>query len=139
MRKTALFTLVVVLLLPAAANAGDDDLKQTIADLTGQTRDKERMDTLGAVKIEISDARTWLAAASNAVKESDEDKCRQLLTRIRLQLVLIDQLVGLSQIKARAEKLTKEIRDVHASVRSAKTELEQKQAKVRALKMANPG
>jgi chromosome segregation ATPase len=131
----ALTATLLLSALGGAARAGDADLKQAIADLSAQAKDKARMDTLGASKVELSHIGTWLDEASNAVKEEAEEKCRKALDRVRAQIALVDQQVALSQLEAKAKRLDAALADANKALSAAKRELEDKQAKMRAMKM----
>lgn len=124
--------------LPGSARADSADLKQAIADLSSQAKDKTRMDTLGASKVELSQIGTWLDEASNAVKEDEEQKCRKALDRSRAQLALIDQQIALSQLEAQAKQAESALAEAQREVAKAKRELDDKTAKARALKMSQP-
>lgn len=139
MRMRVLFPAVLVLLavLAPAALAEDADLKQTIADLTAQARDKERLDTRGAVKIELNQMRTWISEAQNAVDEKKEKLCRQIFDRVRAQLKLVDELVALSQVEAEAKRLDQGLASARKAAEAAKRKLEDRQAQLRALKITN--
>jgi multidrug resistance efflux pump len=138
--RTALVIAIVALLGALVGDARGDaaDLKQANADLSSQAKDKTRMDTLGAAKIELSQIGTWLDEASNAVKEDDEEKCRKALDRIRAQLALVDQQVALSQLEGRAKQLDAAVAEARKAGAAAKRELEDKQAKLRAIKITQP-
>jgi hypothetical protein len=130
--------LALLTTLPGPARGDATDLKQTIADLSSQAKDKTRMDTLGVAKIELSQVRTWLDDASNAVKEDEEEKCRKALDRIRAQIELVDQLVVLSQLEAQAKRVAAALAKAEKALSEAQRELEDKRAKVRALRMTQP-
>lgn len=127
--------LLLPLLLIAVAGAETADLEQTVTDLNSQTDDKERMDTLGSSKVEINQIRTWLSDAANAIKEEDETKCRKVFERARIQLKLIDEQVALSKLDEQARGLEQQVSAIKQKADAAKRQLEEKQAKLRALKM----
>lgn len=125
-----------VLLLAGAAWAEEGDLKQTVSDLTSQTADKEKMDALGATRVELSQIRGWLNDATNAIKEEAEAKTRRLFELVRAQLKLVDELVALSKLEDEASKIEQQMSAVKQKLSTAKNELDEKKAKLRALKMA---
>lgn len=125
----------LVLLLASPALAEEDDLQQTVSDLTSQTTDKEKMDTLGATRVELSQIRGWLNDATNAIKEEAKGKTRRLFELVRAQLKLVDELVALSKIDDEASRLQQQISQVKAKLSASKSELEEKKATLRALKM----
>lgn len=127
--------MLLLTALPGQARGDAADLQQAITDLSSQAKDKARMDTLGAAKIELSQIGTWLDDASNAVKEEDEEKCRKALDRIRAQIALVDQLIALSQLDAKAKQVESALAEAKKAVSVAKRELEDKTARARALKM----
>jgi hypothetical protein len=131
--------LAVLLLLVASAPAlaADADLKQTVTDLSAQTDDKERLDTAGAVKVEISQLRTWLNEATNAIKEDKEKICRELFERSRAQLKLVDQLAALAQLENEAKKLEDAVSSARKGMQAARRKLEDKQVQLRALSITN--
>jgi len=124
-----------VLLLAGPAFAGEGDLQQTVSDLTSQTADKEKMDDLGATRVELSQVRGWLNDATNAIKEEAEGTTRRLFELVRAQLTLIDELTALSKVEDEASRLLQQISQVKATLSAAKSELDEKKAKLRALKM----
>jgi len=130
-----LAALSLVLLLAAPARAEESDMKHTVLDLTAQASDKEKMDSLGATKVELSQIRGWLNDATNAIKEEAEKKTKRLFELVRAQLVLVQELVSQSKIKDEADKLEQEVSQVRQKAAAAKHTLEEKQAQVRALKM----
>jgi replicative DNA helicase len=134
MRKLIAGAFVLLLAGPALGEEGD--LKQTVSDLTSQTTDKEKMDALGATRVELSQVRGWLNDATNAIKEEAEAKTRRLFELVRAQLKLVDELVALSKLEDEASKLTAQISAVKQKLSTAKNELDEKKAKLRALKMA---
>ena len=138
--RGALLLGVVAALGAIAGDARGDaaDLKQAIADLSSQAKDKTRMDTLGAAKIELSQVGSWIDEASNAVQEKAEKKCRTALDRIRAQLVLVDQRIALSQLEAQAQQLETSLAEAKKASAAAKRELEDKQAKLRAIRITQP-
>jgi 6-pyruvoyl-tetrahydropterin synthase len=129
--------LVMLATVVPAALAEDADLKQTTADLTAQSRDKERLDTRGAVKIELDQIRTWLSEAQNAINEKKEKLCREIFDRVRAQLKLVDELVALSQLEAEAKRLEQGLANARKAAANAKSKLEERQAQLRALKITN--
>jgi len=137
--RTCTCTLLLLLLSASAARAQDEDLPQTIADLSSQTADKERLDTLGTARVEINQIRVWLTEAKNAVKEEEEETCRMILNRVRAQLRLVDELVLLSQLKADLGRLEEALATAKKVVLSAKKNLEEKLAKIRAMKAMKGG
>ena len=140
MRTRVILPAVVLVVLAAtvpAALAEDADLKQTIADLTAQSRDKERLDARGAVKIELNQIRTWISEAQNAIDEKKEKLCREIFDRVRAQLRLVDELVALSQLEAEARRLEQGLASARNGAAAAKRKLEDRQAQLRALKITN--
>jgi hypothetical protein len=133
-RFTTVFALVLAL-MAAPAQAEDADLQQTLSDLTSQTADKEKMDTLGATRVELSQTRGWLDAATNAIKEEAEEKCRRFFDLVRAQLKLLDELIALSKLEEEANQLDQAIAAAEQNFRAAKSQLEDKQAQIRALKI----
>ena len=125
----------LVLLLTGPAFAGEGDLQQTVSDLTSQTADKEKMDDLGATRVELSQVRGWLNDATNAIKEEAEGTTRRLFELVRAQLTLIDELTALSKVEDEASRLLQQISQVKATLSAAKSELDEKKAKLRALKL----
>jgi chromosome segregation ATPase len=133
-RFTTLFALVLAL-MAAPAQAEDADLQQTLSDLTSQTADKEKMDTLGATRVELSQTRGWLDAATNAIKEEAEEKCRRFFDLVRAQLKLLDELIALSKLEEEANQLDQAIAAAEQNFQAARSQLEEKQAQIRAMKM----
>jgi chromosome segregation ATPase len=133
-RFTTVFALVLAL-MAAPAQAEDADLQQTLSDLTSQTADKEKMDTLGATRVELSQTRGWLDAATNAIKEEAEEKCRRFFDLVRAQLKLLDELIALSKLEEEANQLDQAIAAAQQNFQAAKSQLEDKQAQIRALKI----
>jgi len=124
-----------LLSLSATALAEDDDLNRTVSDLSGQAGDKEKMDALGAAKIEISQMRGWLDAAVNAIKEDTKQKARRMFELVRAQLTLVDGLVSLSKAKDELNRLEQESSRARQALGKAKNKLEEKRAELRALKI----
>ncbi len=137
--RTCLLSLMLLLLSAPAAWAQDEDLPQTIADLSSQTADKERLDTLGTARIEINQIRVWLTEATNAIKEDEEEMCRLILQRVRAQLRLVDELILQSQLKADLQRLEKALVTAKRVFQDAKRSLEDKLAKIRAMKAIKQG
>jgi hypothetical protein len=130
--------LVVALALPVTtAFAEQGDLSQAIADLGAQARDKARLDTLGAVTIELNEINTWLREATNAVKEEQEPRCRRSLNRVRAQLSLVDQLIALSQLRAQQQRADKQLVRAGRKAAKAKQDLEERRANLKAMKRMN--
>jgi hypothetical protein len=124
-----------LLSLSSPALAEDDDLNRTVSDLSGQAGDKEKMDSLGAAKIEISQMRGWLDAAVNAIKEDTKQKARRMFELVRAQLTLVDGLVSLSKAKDELGRLEQESSRARQALGKAKSKLEEKRAELRALKI----
>jgi hypothetical protein len=124
-----------LLVVTASAQAEDADLKQTVSDLTSQTDDKERMDVLGSSKVEVSQLRTWLGDATNAIKEEAEKKCRQIFERIRSQLKLVDEQTAHAKLDDEARKLEQQIAEIKTTSETLSRKVQDKKAKLRALKM----
>ena len=124
-----------VLLLSTPARAEDDDLNRTVSDLSGQAGDKEKMDAKGAAKVEISQMRGWLDAALNAIKEDAKKKARRMFELVRAQLKLVDGLITLSRAKNELAALEQERTQLRQAVGKAKSQLEDKRAQLRALKI----
>ena len=136
MRKTALLAFSLTLLAGVSTAFADDaDLKQSISDLSSQTTDKERMDQHGATRVEVSEIRTWLQEATNAAQEEKEDECRALFDRVRAQLVLVDELIKLSKLKAYFRQQQQQYASMQREAQSAKQRLDEVEAKNRALEM----
>ena len=136
MFKRALLLALVLGLWSGLAVAGEtDDLKQTVSDLTAQTADKEKMDSLGATKVELNQLRTWIQTAQNAIQEEAEKKTRRFFTLIRSQLKLVDELIGLSRVEDQQAKLQREITAQKTLLGATKKQLLDKQARLRALNM----
>ena len=127
--------LGIVLLFAVPAWAEDTDLDQTIADLGSQTGDKERVDNLGATKVEVSQVRGWLTDATNAVKEKEAKKARRCFDLIRAQMRLIDELITLSQIENEAARLEADIGRTRQQNARLKAQLDDKRVQIRALKL----
>lgn len=127
--------LVLVLLLAAPARAEDDDLNRTVTDLSGQAGDKEKMDALGAAKVELSQMRGWLDNAVNAIKEDAKKKARRMFELVRAQLKLVDGLISLSKAKDELSRLERERGQLRQALGKAKSQLEEKRAQLRALKI----
>jgi len=136
----AMVGLTLLSSLPAMADEEESgDLKQSVSDLSAQTDDKEKMDTLGATRVEVSQIRNWISDATNSIKEEAERKTRRIFERIRAQLKLVDQLIALSKVEDEASKLEQQVSAVKQKAAAAKSELEEKRAKLRALKMKEKG
>ncbi len=135
MMRHSILVVSLILSLSPFVHAEDEDLQQSINDLSGQTDDKQRLDTQGAVKVELNEVRTWLGQATNAVKEGQEKKCRRIFQLVREQLKLIDQLIELSKLEARARALEDKNAKAQQEVNAAKQLLEEKQAKLKAYKL----
>jgi len=125
----------ILLLLTTLATAAESDLSQTISDLRAQADDKEKMDALGATRVELSQIRTWLNDATNAVKEEAEEQCRRVFDRVRAQLKLVDELTALSKIEDEAQRLEQSIAKIKQRYQAAKSQLDEKKAELRALKL----
>jgi hypothetical protein len=137
----ALAGLTLLLSLPAMADEEETtgDLTQSVSDLSSQTDDKEKMDALGATRVEVSQIRSWISDATNSIKEEAERKTRRIFERIRAQLKLVDQLIALSKLEDEASKLEQQVSETKQKAAAAKSELEEKKAKLRALKMREKG
>jgi len=130
--------VVVALALPVTtAFAEEGDLSQAIADLGAQARDKERLDTLRAVTIELNEISNWLRDATNAVKEEQEARCRRSLARVRAQLSLVDQLIALSQLKAQVQQADERLGRAKRKAAKANKDLEERRANLKAMKRMN--
>lgn len=129
----AVFVGALLLSLPALAE--DDDLNRTVTDLSGQAADKEKMDTQGAAKVEVSQMRGWLDAALNAIKEDAKKKARRMFELVRAQLKLVDGLITLSRAKQELAALERERGQLRQAASKAKSQLEEKRAQLRALKI----
>jgi len=127
--------VLVVLIRVPDARAEDADLQQTVTDLKGQTNDKERMDSLGASRVELSQIRTWLSDATNAIKEEAEKKSRQIFELIRAQLKLVDEQTSFSKLDDEARKLEQQVTEVKQKAEALRGRLDDKKARLRALKM----
>lgn len=138
----AVTTAMVVLtigsgLLVGAALADKGELQQSISDLSSQTSDKQRLDTLGAARVELSQVRTWLTEAENAVKEDQEDLARRALERVRAQLTLVQELTALSQRERETQRLEQALANARRGLQSAKKKLDEKHVELRALKLTS--
>lgn len=133
--RTSALIIVLLLLVSPVSLADEGDLKQTIDDLTAQTADKQRLDEHGATQVEISHIQTWISDATNAVKEDEPKKCRRAFNRIREQLKLVDELIKLSKLEASATGLEELIARITRANETNKSQLLDKEAKLRALKM----
>ena len=133
--KRSLLTMVVGSLIAGPAWAGSSDLAQSISDLDSQTNDKERMDTHAAARVQLSEIRTWLGEARNAVKEEEEETCRRIFDRVRLQLKLVDRVIELSSLRAQLDKANGMLQAAKAKLEQTQTTLAKKKATLRALKM----
>jgi hypothetical protein len=129
------FGLVAVLALAAPALADESDLKQTQSDLTAQTEDKQRLDTQGAVKVELAQTRGWLGESANAVKEDKGKLARKLFDRVRAQLKMMDQRIALSQLQLELRKLEQGLQNAKNGLAKARKHLEDKRVQLKALKM----
>lgn len=123
------------LLCAGTAHADVADLKQSLSDLRSQADDKEKMDTLGATKVELSQVSGWLDDATNAIKLEAEKKARRFFTLVRAQLKLVDQLVVLAKLQQEAKKLEADISGLKEQKASAKSQLEDKRVQLKALQM----
>ena len=131
--------LLFVPVSPALAEDASGDMMQTISDLRSQSDDKEKIDSLGATRVELSQIRTWLGDATNAMQEEAEEKARRIFARTRAQLRLVDQLIALSKVQDRVRKLERGLSEARQAAAAAKSELEEKRARLRALKMRAKG
>jgi vacuolar-type H+-ATPase subunit D/Vma8 len=130
----------MMMLLAAPAWAEEPaDLEQTITDLNSQTGDKERIDTQGATKVEISQIRGWLTNATNSVKEKTAKVARRFFDLVRAQMKLVDQLISLSQIESEADRLEREVAKTKQRIGTMTGQLEEKRVQLRALKMREGG
>lgn len=124
--------LLAVASSPALADEGD--LQQTLSDLSAQVDDKQRLDTEGAVKVELSQARSWLNDATNAVKEKKTKLARKIFDRIRAQLKMMDQRIALSQVQAELRKLEQALQNARKGLAAARKELENKRVQLKVMK-----
>ena len=131
-------SLVVLLALHAPALADEGDLQQSLTDLSAQVDDKQRLDTHGAVKVELAQTRSWLGEAANAVKENKAKLVRKLFDRVRAQLKMMDQRIALSQLQLEQRKLEQGLQSARRGLEAAKKRLEDKRVQLKALKMAKP-
>ena len=136
--RLILLGLVGLLAAPAWAEE-PADLEQTITDLSSQTGDKERIDRLGATKVEVNQIRTWLTNATNSVKENAAKVARRFFDLIRAQMKLVDQLISLSQIDNEAVRLEREVAKTKQRIATMTGQLEEKRVQLRALKMREGG
>jgi len=104
--RLILLGLVGLLAAPAWAEE-PADLEQTITDLSSQTGDKERIDRLGATKVEVNQIRTWLTTARLGEGERGQGGA-PLLRPDPGADELVDQLISLSQIDNEAVRLERE-------------------------------
>ena len=132
------FGLVALLALGAPALADEGDLKQTHSDLSAQTEDKQRLDTLGAVKVELAQTRSWLAEAANAIKEEKAKVTRKLFERVRAQLKMMDQRIALSQVQAELRKLEQALAGARQGLANARKQLEDKRVQLKVMKASQP-
>jgi len=141
-RKLLVTGLALLLSMPAWAEEDEDssqDLKQSISDLSSQTDDKEKMDGLGSSNVELSQIRGWISDATNSIKEEAEQKARRCFELVRAQLKLVDQLIALSKVEDAANKLEQQVNEAKQKVGAATKKLQDRQAKLRALKMMEKG
>ena len=131
-----LILLAMMMLLTAPAWAEEPaDLDQTITDLNSQAGDKERIDKEGATKVELSQIRGWLTAATNAVKENAAKVARRFFDLVRAQMKLVDQLVSVSQLDTEATRLEREVSKTKERIVKMTGQLEEKRVQLRALKL----
>jgi len=130
--------VVIGLSLCCAGSARADvaDLQQTLSDLRSQAGDKEKMDVLGATKVELSQISGWLNDATNAVKLEAGKKARRFFNLVRVQIKLVDQLVTLSKLQQRAKQLEDNISGLKQQMASAKGQLEDKRVQIKVLNSA---
>jgi hypothetical protein len=135
-----LIPLAMMMLLAAPAWAEEPaDLDQTITDLNSQAGDKERIDSRGATKVELSQIRGWLTNATNSVKENAAKVARRFFDLVRAQMKLVDQLISLSQVDAEAARLERDVAKTKERIATMTTQLEEKRVQLRALKMREGG
>ena len=134
MRNAALIVGLLMLIGTSALAEEASDLKQTISDLQSQAADKDRMDEHRATRVELSQVQGWLNDATNAVREEATAKCRRLFDLVRAQFKLIDELVALSKLNHQIQTVKATIAKAQQAAETAKGELENKKAKLRALK-----
>jgi hypothetical protein len=136
--RLVLLAMVTLLTVPARAEE-PADLEQTITDLNSQTGDKERIDTQGATRVELSQIRGWLTNATNAVKENAAKVARRFFDLVRAQMKLVDQLIALAQVDAEATRLEREAAKTKERITTMTTQLEEKRVQLRALKLRESG
>jgi hypothetical protein len=131
-----LVLLAAMVLLAAPAWAEEPaDLEQTITDLSSQTGDKERIDKMGATKVELSQIRGWLTNAANAVKENAAKAARRFFDLVRAQMKLVDQLISVSQVDSEAARLERDVAKTKERIAKMTAQLEEKRVQLRALKL----
>ena len=133
--KLAASALALGLVVGAShtVRADEADLKQNIVDLTQQRQDKQRIDAHGSSSRELEQVSGWLDKAKKLV-EDDEDKVRRLLGRVRLQFALIDQLIDLSKLRARADTARQALAKAQAATKAVSDKLAERQAHLKALR-----
>ncbi|MBI5478941.1 MAG: hypothetical protein HY906_08805 [Deltaproteobacteria bacterium] len=136
--RLVLMAMVMFLAAPAWAEE-PADLEQTITDLNSQAGDKERIDTQGATKVELSQIRGWLTNATNSVKENAAKVARKFFDLVRVQMKLVDQLISLSQIDAEVARLERDVAKTKERIATMTTQLEEKRVQLRALKLREGG
>jgi vacuolar-type H+-ATPase subunit D/Vma8 len=129
-----LVAVAVVLLAVAPAWAEDADLEQTISDLGSQAGDKERIDALGAAKVEINQIRGWLTDASNAVKQSHAKKARRVFDFVRAEMKLVERLIAVSQLENEAARLERDVAQTKREVAALKDKLIERRTELRVAK-----
>jgi len=132
------FALAFLWTPPAHASEARD-LEQTIQDLHSLADAKEKLDRHGAARVELAEIRTWLRAATNAVKEEAEKAARRHLDLVRAQVRLIDRIISLSKLEHEAKRLDHEIESTKKRIEGLTAELEEKRVKLRAMKLRETG
>jgi hypothetical protein len=108
-----------------------------LTDLSAQTDDKQRLDTRGACKVELSHARAWLTDADNAIREDEPELARKAFDRVRAQLKMLDQRIALSQLQAQLGRIEQALQKARAGLEQAKNQLVDKRVKLKVLKAEN--
>ena len=138
MHKSLLAALLLTVLVSSAVAVADEtDLNQTVSDLTSQVNDKRRLDRRQAASVEISQCKSWLADAANAIKEERVEQSRRLFVQVRVQLQLIDQLIALAELRHQEQRLNERLDAARQRVARAQRRLKAKEARLARLKAEN--
>lgn len=135
MRAFVVPVLLLSMLAPRLASADATDLLQTIRDLRAQARDKARLDSAGAARIELNEVDGWLGDATNAAQEDKEELARRIFDRVRTQLALVDQLVELARLERKVSASRDRLEALRDANGDAKRRLADANARIRAHKI----